>query len=78
MIQERDEARQALALTQEKLKDYEGRLNLGGPSEVEVEKGKKLQEESKEKVIEAENSGIYPELAKKIEEVCFLNSYSHI
>jgi len=68
LIQERDEARQALALTQEKLKDFEERLGVK-QNQPQGEKVKKLQEETKEIFQETENCGVYPELNNKINKV---------
>ena len=68
LTQERDEARQALALTQDKLADYKGRLGVNDSTQLQKEKTNKLQEETKQSE-EVENSGIYPELEQKINKV---------
>jgi pre-mRNA-processing factor 19 len=63
LIQERDEARQALALTQDTLADYKDKINIG-----EITKGVDLglQKKDQSYQIEADNCGIYPDLEGKI------------
>lgn len=61
LIQERDEARQALAMTHEKLKDYKDKFNLG------TLQPETLQKASKDvQLEEQDNCGIYDELQEKL------------
>lgn len=62
LIQERDEARQALALTQDTLADYKDKINIEG-----ITRGYDSGLHKKEHAFEEEdNCGIYPDLEEKI------------
>lgn len=68
LIKERDEARQALAMTQEKLADYKDRLGVQDTTGNQAESLNKPKEEDSTP-IEQDNCGIYPELVEKMNEV---------
>lgn len=65
LIQERDEARQALAMTQEKLSDYKDKF---GVNDLKNQKFESLQKPTQEEndTYEQDNCGIYPELQEKM------------
>lgn len=68
LTQERDEARQALAMTQEKLADYKDRLGVDNFKNQQYESLQKAPQEDNEQV-EQDNCGIYPELKEKMSEL---------
>jgi len=67
LIKERDEARQALAMTQEKLVDFKDKLGVSEAAALQPEAPAATA--SNEYAYEQENCGIYPELIEKMNEV---------
>lgn len=63
--QERDEARQALAMTQEQLADFKSNSHLAASHLIDNSDNK----ENIDSRYEQENSGIYPELATQMDEL---------
>ena len=66
LMKERDEARQSLSITQEKLLNFKEKLETNGGTEYPVES---LVKNDNENDIEQENCGIYPELTDKMDEI---------
>lgn len=68
LIQERDEARAALGMTQEKLADYKDKLGVGEFKSQQMDTGARhVREEAQP--LEQDNCGIYPELQERMSDL---------